>query len=401
MSSSTHESRVHQSRDHKVATSQRSTGTTGTPNQKSPASTSPFASFFQSLSCCVSSRKLPPPQSRDGEKIIGTGARSRARRIHRNKHFAHGHFHPNGGSIQTTPVISSSATSTASRSSPILENWMESFAEWRLVDVPIIPATHHSGVNNPRKRTSQPVWGWAKCQDIGIEEQLHCGVRFFDLRVRIIPKTDEVLISHGLTSDTSLAEAMEVISEFLLEHPTEGVIIYIRADRWHGVDKDSADLLAKVIKTTRTPLVAEPKLSTLCVKDISGKALLISARDTLNTQSGIPFLTNEVLQYCDIWQESTIDGAKAKIESYMMKQPEKKDVFGGVAIDGTFPIRQQSQTSRELNSWFIENLSTNDAWKDRIELHSFGVVMIDFADFGILNFLIGINNKLISIRNSA
>jgi hypothetical protein len=85
----------------------------------------------------------------------------------------------------------------------------------------------------------------------------------------------------------------------------------------------------------------------------------------------------------------------------MMKQPEKKDVFGGVAIDGTFPIRQQSQTSRELNSWFIENLSTNDAWKDRIELHSFGVVMIDFADFDILNFLIGINNKLISIRNSA
>lgn len=406
MSSSVHELRSHHNRDIKSGMSQRSTGVTATPTQKSPTSTSSFNSFFQSLSCCVSSRKLSPIQTREGEKPIGTGARSRIRRVHKPRHFTHGNFHSHAGSIRATdnesatPVMSSTATSAASRSSPILENWMESFAEWRLVDIPIIPGTHHSGVNNPRKRTSQPVWGWAKCQDIGIEEQLHYGVRFFDLRVRIIPKTEEVLISHGLTSDTSLAEAIEVISTYLQEHESEGVVMYIRADRWHGVDKDSADLLAKIIKTTGMPLVKDPILANLRVKDIAGKALLISTPETLSPQSGIPFLTNDKLQYCDIWQESTLDGAKSKIEAYMLKKPERGDVFGGVAIDGTFPIRQQSQTSRELNTWFVDMLSSDDAWKDRIELHQFGIVMIDFADFDLLNFLIGINNKLINIRNS-
>jgi len=402
-----HEPKIHQSRDRKAGMSQRSTGATATPTQRSPTGSFTFSSFFQSLSCCVSSRKLSPMQQREGERIIGTGARSHTRRIHRHKHFAHGHLgsHPptvhTSDQDHTTPIMSSSATSATSRSSPILENWMENFSEWRLLDVPIIPGTHHSGVNNPRKRTSQPVWGWAKCQDIGIEEQLHCGVRFFDLRVRIIPKTEEVLISHGLTSDTSLAEAIEVISAFLKEHPSEGVLMYIRADRWHGVDKDSADLLAKIIKTTGMPLVQEPDLSNLRVKDISGKALIISTTETLRPQSGIPFLNNDVLQYCDIWQESTIEGAKSKIESYMLKKPDNKNTFGGVAIDGTFPIRQQSQTSRELNAWFVDMLSTDDAWKDRIELNPFGIVMIDFADFDILNFLISINNKLINIRNSS
>ena len=403
-----HESKTHHSKDQKAGTSQRTTGATATPTQRSPTGSFIFSSFFESLSCCVSSRKLGPLEQTEAERTMGTGARSRVRRIHRPRHFAHGHIGAHGGAVHTsehshaTPVMSSSASSAVSRSSPILENWMQNFAEWRLLDVPIIPGTHHSGVNNPRKRTSQPVWGWAKCQDIGIEEQLHYGVRFFDLRVRIIPKTEEVLISHGLTSDTSLAEAIEVIFGFLQEHPSEGVIMYIRADRWHGVDKDSADLLAKIIKTTGMPLVQEPNISSLRVKDISGRALLISTPDTIRPQSGIPFLTNEILQYCDIFQESTIDGAKSKIESYMLKKPENTtDAFGGVAIDGTFPIRQQSQTSRELNAWFIEMLSTDDAWKDRIELHPFGILMIDFADFDILNFLISINYKLINIRNSS
>ena len=77
------------------------------------------------------------------------------------------------------------------------------------------------------------------------------------------------------------------------------------------------------------------------------------------------------------------------------------DVFGGVALDGTFPIRQQSQTSRELNQWFIDRLSNENRWKDRIELRQFGIVLMDFADFDILSFFVGINNKLITIRNSA
>jgi hypothetical protein len=282
---------------------------------------------------------------------------------------------------------------------------MEKFADWRVVDIPIFPGTHHSGVNNPRKKTSQPVWGWAKTQDIGIEEQLHIGVRFFDLRIRVIVKTGEVMISHGLTSDTALQDALEVIGTYLDTHPSEGVILYIRADKWHGIDKESSALLSNVLRNAQVKLCPvedrRNHLNNLRMKHLAGSALVVCPEGTLD--DAIPQVVPECLQYCDIWQENSIEDAKAKIEQYMRTEPSKDSgaCFGGIALDGTFPIRQQSQTSRELNQWFIEKLSSDEVWKDRLELHQFGIVLIDFADFDILNFLVGINTKLIGIRNSA
>ena len=381
--------------------------------QQSPSSVPGFLGFFSAFSCCVSSRKMPHHSPVSEERSLGTGARSRERKYHKPRHAGHQHLHKQGAPIIGNPDVvnptngPSSGTSSASmKSSPMLENWMDKFADWRLVDIPVFPGTHHSGVNNPRKRTSQPVWGWAKCQDLGIEEQLYIGVRFLDLRIRVIPKTGEVLISHGLTSDTSLADALEVVATFLDSHATEGVILYIRPDKWHGIDKESSDLLSTVIRKSSVRLcqIPEPReaaLKELRVRNIAGTALIVTPEETFPTGS-VPFVNATCLQYCDIWQANSIEEAKAKIETYMtQKTSSDGNVFGGVALDGTFPIRQQSQTSRELNQWFIEKLSSDDKWKDRIELSQFGIVLIDFADFDVLTFLIGINNKLMSIRASS
>ena len=370
-----------------------------TPVASSPAGNSGFMGILTAFSCCVAPRKVSISNFGPMEKRIGTGARSRVRKVHKPRHELSA---SRNSSEALTPNVISSASSASMVSSPILENWMEKFSDWRLVDIPMIPGTHHSGVNNPRKKTSQPVWGWAKTQDLGIEEQLHIGVRFFDLRIRVIVKSSEVLISHGLTSDTSLEDVLEVVAVYLQAHPSEGVILYIRADKWHGIDKESSELLSRVVLKSQLQIChvdgdPESILRSLRMKHISGKALVICPNDTLTAD--IPSIPSTVLQYCDIWQENSIDEAKVKIDQYMNKKPTAAgDVFGGVALDGTFPIRQQTQTSRELNQWFIERLSSDNNWKDRIELHQFGIILIDFADFDILNFFVGINNKLINIR---
>lgn len=391
--------------------SQCDTGERNTPVNTSPTSSGGgFLSVFNAFACCVAPRKGHSYARRDStEPLIGTGARSRQRKHHlKNKHSGHHHVHPakapqTASGSRDSVVPSSSASSASLITSPILENWMERFADWRIVDIPIFPGTHHSGVNNPRKKTSQPVWGWAKTQDIGIEEQLHIGVRFFDLRIRVIVKTGEVLISHGLTSDTSLQDALEVVGTYLSNHPTEGVLLYIRPDKWHGIDKESSELLSKVLDKAPVSCCPvenkETHLRDLRMKHLAGKALIVTPEGILN--ESIPSIRPTCLQYCDIWQENSIEDAKAKVEQYMRTRPTaSNDAFGGIALDGTFPIRQQSQTSRELNQWCIEKLSNDDSWKDRIELHQFGIVLIDFADFDILNFFIGINNKLIGIRHS-
>lgn len=411
MGESKHKTRSHKSSDPEAALSQCATGEQTTPVIASPTNgNNGMFGFLNVFACCVAPRKGHGYVHRSSdEKSFGTGARSRSHKNHsKNKHAGHHHVHPEKVSLSGTASVesvipSSSASSASLISSPILENWMEKFADWRVVDIPIFPGTHHSGVNNPRKKTSQPVWGWAKTQDIGIEEQLHIGVRFFDLRIRVIVKTGEVLISHGLTSDTSLQDALEVIGSYLESHPTEGVILYIRADKWHGIDKESSDLLSTVLKKAPIKLCSVDDklrhLEGLRTKHLSGSALIISPEGTLS--ESIPQIPPACLQYCDIWQENSIEDAKSKIEQYMRAKPSANGgVFGGIALDGTFPIRQQSQTSRELNQWFIEKLSSDDAWKDRLELNQFGIVLIDFADFDILNFLVGINTKLIGIRSS-
>ena len=384
-------------------TTQCTTVENTTPVVNSPIGNGGFISILTAFSCCVAPRKVSISQFGPMEKRIGTGARSRERKQHKPKQVLSASYNTTAG--QLTPNITPSASSSSSIiSSPLLENWMEKFYDWRLVDIPIIPGTHHSGVNNPRKKTSQPVWGWAKTQDLGIEEQLHIGVRFFDLRIRVIVKSSEVLISHGLTSDTSLEDALEVIATYLRTHPTEGVILYVRADKWHGIDKESSEVLSSVLLKSQVNLCqvdnADTLLSNLRMKHLAGKALVICPSETLTEE--IPQVPSSALQYCDIWQQNSIDEAKVKIDQYMNKKPSAAgDVFGGVALDGTFPIRQQSQTSRELNNWFIDKLSNDNNWKDRIELHQFGIVLIDFADFDILNFFVGINNKLIIIRPSS
>lgn len=386
-------------RDIEAGSGQATTAENTTP-VASPSSNVGFLGMFNMFTCCVAPRKhhVYHASEHDGKRI-GTGARSRERRTHhRYKHLGHHHLHSEGipHPVIASPIPSSSASSASTfKTSPALENWMGKFADWRLFDIPIIPGTHHSGVNNPRKKTSQPVWGWAKTQDLGIEEQLHIGVRFFDLRIRVIIKTGEVLISHGLTSDTSLHEALEVIAGFVESHPEEGVLLYIRADKWHGIDRESSELLSNVILNSPIKMLSlgDRSLSDIRMRDLAGKALVIAPEQTLG--DSIPSIQPGCLQYCDIWQENSIEEAKAKIEAYMNKQPDGElDFFGGVALDGTFPIRQQSQTSRELNAWFVERLTQDSEWKDRVEMHPFGIVLIDFAEFDLLNFLIRINNKL-------
>ena len=124
---------------------------TSTPSHRSPVNNSGVYGFFQSLSCCVSSRKMHHMPNAPEERLVGTGARSRARK-HKSKHS---HMNLRGtpitGNIDLiSPVPISSASSGSIKSSPILENWMSNFTDWRLVDIPVIPGTHHSGVNNPR-----------------------------------------------------------------------------------------------------------------------------------------------------------------------------------------------------------------------------------------------------------
>ena len=275
------------------------------------------------------------------------------------------------------------------------ENWMSDYQSKRVLDLWVIPGTHHSGVVRPKKRVSQAVWGWAQTQEASIYEQLKFGIRFLDLRVRV--SKGQVILSHGLSSDIRLETALEDIKSFLSTHSTEFVLVYVRADKWH-------EMTAECVKNVREALIASKvsffpaidSLASIKVGDLAGKALYFSPDVT------IPKCTwrTDLLAYCDVWQETSIEEAQKRISNYMESIRERTNSDGalsGVALDGAFPVKQQCYTSKELNEWFLKNLKTNKEWSG---LRTLGLCIIDFATEEFVDQLLKLNKAAKTVRIS-
>ena len=310
-------------------------------------------------------------------------------------------------------------------------DWMADLQDLRVLDLPVIPGTHHSGVLNPRNLHSRVLWGWAQCQSTSIESQLLFGVRFLDLRVRVF--RNEVILSHRFLSDTSLNDALTTVKKFLSLHATETVLLLIRRDARHDFSVSDAVRLAEVIINSNVPIygtIDDPGahdvrmhfhqenlgLDYLLVSDLAGHVVIFADETDFVLPPGsldvynnfpssenrpvyIPHISNTVLTYVDIWREPTVVDAQSKIEEYLTHRYARgrtdMSSFGGVALDSTFtligsipdwPIR----TNPELNLWFLKNLGLN--WKHKVKKENpLGIVILDFATFENIQDLVSYN----------
>jgi hypothetical protein len=233
-----------------------------------------------------------------------------------------------------------------------------------------------------------------KCQDLELTEQLNLGVRFVDLRVYVKPDWagDEIVLSHTLLSDSCFREALDSIRAFLVDNPSEGIILYVRADFFHGIDQKGSDMLLDALVESEIEWSHRTDLSTLTGSELAGKVLLLTEANTMPPSTPFPFLLNtDVLMYRDIWRANTMEEAKSWVHAYMSSTPAISDraVLSGVALDGTFLIRQQCVTSREMNRWFLDNVKHNPEWIGRKA--KIGIVLIDFADEKTLAELLELN----------
>ncbi len=84
---------------------------------------------------------------------------------------------------------------------------------------------------------------FAKCQDMTISELLEAGVRAFDLRPNYTGKEydiqpENLTICHGKYSTGVLfRDAMEILVQFVKEHPTENVSIILNKEKSSGTDQ--------------------------------------------------------------------------------------------------------------------------------------------------------------------
>jgi hypothetical protein len=277
------------------------------------------------------------------------------------------------------------------------EHWMSQLGSVKLLDIPVIPGTHHSGTaSDPDSPLEAVVWGFGKCQSMSIIEQLHSGVRLLDIRVTVDSKRRKAWISHRFKTTLDFSSALEIVGSFLKTHPSEGILLLIRIDFDSPQQPDQESVLTEIVQNAGLPMVpvsddSREDISSYHVRDIAGKVLIITEENTLS--SPIPYLLRSVLVYHDIWRESKMDDAKSQIEKFMEDRSEvvESGKLGGIALDGFFPISKQSETSPVLNEWFIENLRTNSDWRVKM-----GVVLMDFVDPDIIRELVSLNTPLLT-----
>jgi 1-phosphatidylinositol phosphodiesterase len=103
------------------------------------------------------------------------------------------------------------------------EDWMATLAGDQLISSISIPGSHDSCARY------EPLTGTAQCQSLTLDDQLHVGVRFLDIRCRHI--RDQFKIYHGIIDQKqSFDEVFSVCSRFLRNHDGETIIMSVQEE---------------------------------------------------------------------------------------------------------------------------------------------------------------------------
>jgi hypothetical protein len=320
-----------------------------------------------------------------------------------------------------------------------LADWMSSVQDLKIVELPILPGSHNSASAKPRNLMDGPIFQLARQQEISIADQLSSGVRVLDFRLRFESgvsdatrealKVDEddgddghshIRLAHTYDTTYRLEKALEEVKAFLSAHPTEFIVILIKAD-WKPEDKFASNKnkgervaeLASVLKASNLKFVSPSSIVPMKAKvsDVKGQVFLVSdwlqtnpndeERDLLAV-NGIPYFGRDrFYSVCDVWSAESVQSALKKVDAFMKNsakysgvKPPEFDVedcstfalpgtklFTGVALDRTETSTPPCVRSKKWTDWFASNLETNAQWRSASNNKPvIGVVLLDFAN---------------------
>ncbi|GAB7340440.1 hypothetical protein MBLNU457_6871t1 [Dothideomycetes sp. NU457] len=101
--------------------------------------------------------------------------------------------------------------------------WMSKIPSDALLSDCSIPGTHDSAAHGS-------IWPFVSTQNLDIHQQLHAGIRYFDLRCGL--RNNELQMVHGTALlGQTLLSVLETMYAFLASHPSEGLMVQIKQDR--------------------------------------------------------------------------------------------------------------------------------------------------------------------------
>lgn len=256
---------------------------------------------------------------------------------------------------------------------PVL--WMKDLDDEREITDLSIPGTHDSGALHSIGDVS------GKCQSLDIEDQLCIGVRFLDLRLRLVG--DEFRIVHSFVDQaTDFDGVLQYAVEFIEENPSEFLFISIKEDKEAKNPKgDFATLLEEMLSEYDT--IVKDSSVPKSVKEARGKIYLISRYE--GAAVGIPafegWLDSDSFAMGDVYVQD-----EYKVESAEEKQ-EAVDKALAVSASGkyaltlnfnscyltteSFPPTYAATVAQDMNPYVIEKADE--------AVGAMGVVICDFV----------------------
>ena len=269
-----------------------------------------------------------------------------------------------------------------SKSGRELSKWMNSIPNDRKVCRMMIPGTHDAGtfgLIDPWQKTL------AKTQFYDWEDQFEYGIRAFDIRTRY---TDgENYIFHSMMNcGKSLAGALEDICDILKENPTEGLILFIKAegnDAKLNWDKDALECLTwlagsvplslnfsqldkekttrETVKLVKETLLKEGLLAKfdpdMTMKDLRGKALVVLENAAWKADNSV---YNDLRDYIAIAQDNMFvspSGASAVVKEqneWCANSGEKVSAFAQ-RKSGLFKDKYLMSVNNPDKNWWYFN----------------------------------------------
>lgn len=250
-------------------------------------------------------------------------------------------------------------------------SWMQEIGDDTELSRITMPGTHDSGALHGRI--------FAQCQNLTITQQLDAGVRFLDIRCKVVK--GEFRIFHGIADQKmSFVEVRDVCEAFVKAHPTETIVMSIKDEGSRGLRKGQfGRLLKKYVKPQKALWYQKNEVPQL--KDVRGKIVVVSRNSEVD---GIQW------KDCKIQDAYRVSGKKEiaqKWQKFLAHSKLAKESKQGWYINyasGTGLFSTPNVVAGELNPKILKLYQ-------KAKPHYQGVIMLDFATKALADEIIKLN----------
>ena len=238
-------------------------------------------------------------------------------------------------------------------------DWMSKLDDSKPLNELSIPATHDSGATISLMGIS------GQCQKTTIKEQLYMGVRFFDIRLRLV--NDELTVVHGIVDQKLTFESvLKDVNEFIENYPSEFLIISLKED---DDPKDSTLVFHEKLEAdlAKYPLICGDREFPASVGAARGKIFVLARYG--NASVGIPAspgwmdsrsfeLNGFYVQ--DHYRITDVEDKKNNIKNAVEIAAEKKYSlvlnFASCYLENALPPASASKTAKQINPFLLDML---------------------------------------------